>query len=76
MVDTALKNTTSMSVCGDFNQVGSNCVIDELVVFRYKFVQAFLNNLFHVSYKVRLKVRPTWFPLRSLIRATTFILNA
>jgi len=34
-----------MSMGCDFDQVGSNGIVDELVVFRYKLVQAFLDNL-------------------------------
>jgi hypothetical protein len=45
VVDGSLENTTSVSVCGDFDEVRCYGVVDELVVFRDEFVQAFLNDL-------------------------------
>jgi hypothetical protein len=33
VIDGSLENTTSVSVSGDFNQVGSDSIVDKLVVF-------------------------------------------
>lgn len=49
MVDTPLQNTTPMSVSRNFDKVGSNGVVDELVIFRYELVEAFLNHLHRFS---------------------------
>ena len=45
MIDGSLQNPTSVSVSCDFDKVGSDGIVDELVVFRYKLVQAFLDDL-------------------------------
>jgi len=45
VIDGSLQDTTSMSMGCDFDQVGSNGIVDELVVFRYKLVQALLDDL-------------------------------
>jgi len=34
-----------VSVSCDFDQIGCDGIVDELVVFRYKLVQAFLDDL-------------------------------
>ena len=49
MVNGSLEDATSVSVGSDFDQVGSDGVVDELVVFRYKLVQALLDDLRIVS---------------------------
>lgn len=38
-----------MSMSSDFDQIGSNGIVDELIVFRYELVQALLNDLGDVS---------------------------
>ena len=45
MVDRSLKDTTTVSMSSDFNEIGSNGIVDKLVVFRNELVQTFLNNL-------------------------------
>ena len=74
MINRSLKDTTSVSVSGDFDQVGGDCIVDELIVFWDELVQAFLDDLKgkQASYFASSKSL-TWLPLRSLIKATTFM---
>jgi outer membrane receptor protein involved in Fe transport len=45
VVDGSLKNAASVSVGRDFDEVGGNSVVDELVVLRDELVQALLDDL-------------------------------
>ena len=45
MVNGSLEDTTAVSVSGDLNEVGCDGVVDELVVFGYELVEAFLDDL-------------------------------
>ena len=45
MVDGALEDAAAVSVGGHLDQVRRDGVVDELVVFGHKLVQAFLNDL-------------------------------
>ena len=49
MIDGSLKDATSVSVGGDLDQVGSDGIVDELVVLGYELVQALLDHLEVVS---------------------------
>ena len=77
VVDGSLEDTTSVPVRGDLDQVGSDGVVDELVVVGNELVQAFLNDLFVSSVTASAgEDRLTWFPFKSLMSATTFMLKA
>lgn len=77
MVDRALKDTATVSMSRDLDEIGGNRVIDELIVFRDQLVQALLDDLTAVSVEVHDQATElTWFPFRSLMSATTFILSA
>jgi len=74
VIDGSLQDTTSVSVGCDFDQVGCDGIVDELVVFRYKLVQALLDDLQSELSAFQSKTdKHTWLPLRSLIKATTFM---
>jgi hypothetical protein len=49
VIDTALEDATSVTVSSDFNAVGSDRVVDELVVFRREVVEALLNDVVSVE---------------------------
>lgn len=49
MVDRSLQDTASVSVSGNFDQVGSDGVVDELVVVWDELVETFLNNMVPVQ---------------------------
>jgi hypothetical protein len=49
VVNRALKHTAPMTVSSNFNEVGSDGIVDELVVLGNELVQALLDNLSHVS---------------------------
>ena len=53
MVDGSLENATAVSVSGDFDQVGGDSIVDELVVLGHEFVQALLDHLDTVSMWIR-----------------------
>ncbi len=77
MVDRSLEDTTSVSMRSNFDEVGSDGVVDELVVFRDELVQAFLDDLLiSTSSNYCLQVQLTWLPFKSLMSATTFMLRA
>ena len=77
MVDGPLEDTTSVPVRGDLDQVGSDGVVDELVVVGNELVQAFLNDLFVSTITPSVgEDKLTWFPFKSLMSATTFMLKA
>ena len=76
MVDGSLENTTSVSMSSNFDEIGSYGVVDELVVFRDELVEAFLDDLTVSSRSLSRCDKLTWFPFKSFINATTFILNA
>ena len=45
VIDRSLEDATSVSVSCDFDKVGCDGIVDELIVFGYELVQAFLDNL-------------------------------
>ena len=45
VIDGSLEDATSVSMGCDFDQVGCDGIVDELIVFGYELVQAFLDNL-------------------------------
>jgi hypothetical protein len=45
MIDGSLQDTASVSMRGDFDEVGSDRVVDELVVVRNELVETLLNDL-------------------------------
>lgn len=45
MIDGPLEDATPVSMGSDFDEVGSDGIVDELVVLGYKLVEAFLNDL-------------------------------
>lgn len=47
MIDRTLEDTTSVTVSSDFDEISSDSIVDELVVFRNEFVETFLNDLYH-----------------------------
>jgi hypothetical protein len=49
VIDTSLKDATSVTVSRDLDAVGSDGVVDELVVFRRKVVQALLDDVVTVE---------------------------
>lgn len=53
MIDGSLEDATSVSVGGDLDQVGSDGIVDELVVLGYELVQALLDHLEVVSVVTR-----------------------
>ena len=66
-----------MSVRRDLDEVGGDGVVDELVVVGNELVQAFLYDLFVSSVTASAgEDRLTWFPFKSLMSATTFMLKA
>ena len=77
VIDRSLEDATSVSVGCDFNEVGCDGIVDELVIFGYELVQAFLDNLIcQATIYLTNEETPTWLPLRSLMRATTFMERA
>lgn len=49
MVNAPLQHTTSVSMSGNLNAVGSNGVVNELVVFGRQLVQTFLDDVVSVE---------------------------
>ncbi len=49
VIDTSLQDATSMTMSGDFDTVDCDRVVDELVVLRCEFVQAFLDDVIAVE---------------------------
>jgi hypothetical protein len=45
VIDRSLENTASVSVSCDFDKVGGNSVVDELVVLGHELVETFLDYL-------------------------------
>jgi hypothetical protein len=74
MIDGSLQDTTSVPVSRNLDQVGSDSIVNELIVVGNELVQAFLNDLgMSVGCEDMDYEGLTWLPLRSLMRATTFI---
>jgi hypothetical protein len=44
-----LENTTSVSVSCDFDEIGRDSIVDELIVLWYELVQAFLDDLWKLA---------------------------
>lgn len=49
MIDTTLENATTMSMSGYFDTMSSDSIVDELIVFWWKVIQAFLNDVVAVE---------------------------
>lgn len=49
MIDAALQHAASVAMSSDLYAVGSHCVVYELVIFRCKLVETFLNNVVPVE---------------------------
>lgn len=76
VVDRSLEDTASVPVRGDFDKVGSDGIVDELVVVGNELVKAFLNDLAVSRCSIVHSIQLTWLPFRSLMSATTFMLKA
>lgn len=78
VINATLEDTTTVTMSGYLDEVGCDSIVDELVILRDEFVEAFLDNLGdnQIDNLMNKDTRLTWLPFKSFIKATTFMLKA